>query len=221
MSGKKEFEQNESTKLRSRGYSIKEIAKKLNVSQGSVSLWVRNLKLSSNAKKRIEKKREISRIKAANTHRNRKKERLLASRKRAIDTINSVGSNLGTKKLICSLVYWCEGSKADTSVAFTNADPDLVSTFLRLLRESFDIDEKKFRVCAHLHGYHDKGKQIEYWSRVTDIPIDQFSKPYIKKNNRKVIRKNYQGCVNIRYYSAQVAQDLLALARVYMGGSIG
>ena len=56
---------------------------------------------------------------------------------------------------------------------------------------------------------------------VTGIPKSQFMKPYHKDGGKIRIRKNYQGCANIRYYDAKVAQDLLALAREYLQGPIG
>lgn len=53
---------------------------------------------------------------------------------------------LGKKqtKLICALIYWCEGAKNTDRVDFTNADADLVRLFLKFFRESFEIDEKSF-----------------------------------------------------------------------------
>ena len=48
-------------------------------------------------------------------------------------------------KILCALIYWCEGAKVKTGIAFTNSDPNLVRTFLHLLKTGFDIDEKNSR----------------------------------------------------------------------------
>lgn len=207
--------------LRARGYSIREISEKLGVSKGSVSPWVRGVKLTKSAQNRISRLRERGRVKASKTHRNLKKGRLIESKNRALEINKKAKWSKQTSKILCAMIYWCEGAKADSSVAFTNSDPDLIKKFLELFRESFDLDEEKFSVCVHMHEYHNVNKQIKFWSEITGIPKSQFMRPYQKKNGKVRIRKNYQGCVSISYYSAKVAQDLLALARSYLKGPIG
>lgn len=49
----KSVEQAQSIKLRSQGFSLREISKMLHVSKGSVSIWVRNTPLSTNAQNRL------------------------------------------------------------------------------------------------------------------------------------------------------------------------
>lgn len=56
-------EQEESKKLRAEGWSIKEIQRKLQVSKSSVSVWVRNIQLSSLQKKKLIKKEQLGGLK--------------------------------------------------------------------------------------------------------------------------------------------------------------
>jgi hypothetical protein len=115
------------------------------------------------------------------------------------------------------MIYWCEGGKnAKYGVAFTNSDPKLVRTFLTLLRENFNLDERKFHPGIHLHSYHSPGTQLDFWSKVTDIDKQQFIKPYLKPNTGKRIRKNYQGCISLRYASNDLARQLMAIAKAYL-----
>jgi len=110
----------------------------------------------------------------------------------------------------------CEGRKNYfNGVAFTNSDPKLVTLFLKLLREGFEIDERKFRVCVHLHGYHNASNQIAFWSRITKIPREQFIKPYLKPNTANRIRQDYQGCVSVRYHSNDLVKMLLAFSESF------
>ncbi len=47
------FEQNEARRLRANGFSVKEIAKELKVSKGSISTWVRSVPLGKSQKQRL------------------------------------------------------------------------------------------------------------------------------------------------------------------------
>ncbi len=203
--------------LRAKGYSIKEISDILSVSKASTSVWVRGIVLSDIANKRIQELKDNGQQKAQSVLINKKLKRLNESLNKAKKILDQINHDSNWEKIVCALIYWCEGVKEDSILAFTNSDPNLVKTFLRLLRNNFTIVEDKLRVCVHLHEYHNKEKQIRFWSHVTGIATSQFIKPYFKKNGAKNIRKNYQGCVSIRYYNARMAQELNAIARVYMG----
>ncbi len=55
----KKEEKRKSIILRKKGYSLNEISKKLELNKTTVSLWVRDIKLNDNARKRLEKRRLI------------------------------------------------------------------------------------------------------------------------------------------------------------------
>ncbi len=59
----KTTEQARARKLRSKGFSIKEIAEKLKISKGSVSIWVRNITLDHTQKQRLSKREKLGGIK--------------------------------------------------------------------------------------------------------------------------------------------------------------
>ncbi len=200
-------------KLRKQGKSVLEIAERLGVAKSSVSVWVRNVPISPVAERRLLQKMSIGQragghsqhakvIKAENTHLQ------IASK-----NIRGLKLNLVHKRLLCSLIYWCEGAKSANCVDFTNADPKLVRLFLTLFRSCFVIDESKFRVCLHIHKYHDINKQIDFWSNVTTISSEQFIKPYTKPHTGRQIHEGYQGCVSVRYYNADIARQLHAVAK--------
>ncbi len=121
-------------------------------------------------------------------------------------------------KVLCAMLHWCEGSKSlsDGELQFVNPDPKLVSLFLKLLRDNFEIDETKLRVSVQLHAYHDIKKQLRFWAKITNIPVSRFIKPFIKSNHGPRTRDNYQGCVSIRYYDVIVAREVQAIARETM-----
>lgn len=204
-------------KLRKSGYSLNEISQRLNISKSTASLWSRGIILSDKAKRRLLKR--ISQAQFISAQKRILKTDAIRQRyeKEGGDLIGRIKTSKDLIKLFCGLLYWCEGSKADDNVLqFTNSEPKLTASFIGLLRKSFKLDERKFRVSLHLHGYHSVQKQINFWSKITKIPKSQFIKPYRKPNTGKRIKVDYQGCANIRYNDTKVARELLGIGRAFL-----
>ncbi len=203
--------------LRKSGHSLKEIANKLDVAKSSVSMWVREVELSSAAEKRLLTKIKLGQFIAAKNKLAKTKAIEDKYFDEALNSINTLNIGGYYSKLLCALIYWCEGSKSNKNgINFVNSDYKLVKTFLRLLRESFELDERKFRPCIHLHSYHNVQEQLDFWSNITDINKRQFIKPYMKINSGKRIHDNYQGCIAIRYHSNDLARRLNSIAKAFI-----
>ncbi|MDO8513989.1 MAG: hypothetical protein Q7S50_00410 [bacterium] len=214
----KKPEKKKAIRLREQGRSLNEIARQLKVSKASVSIWVRDTVLSKRAQERIERKKLEARMKAAKTNRERTERLLQNAAANADAAVSSLKLDVELMQVMCALIYWCEGEKAknDKTLTFANSDPRLVTTFLFLLRKSFELDEGKLRVCLHLHDYHKEKVQVQFWSRVTRIPPTQFLKTYHKQHTGKRTREGYAGCASIRYYDTRIARQLQALARAFL-----
>lgn len=207
----------EAEKLRKKGYSYNEIHEKIGVAKGTLSRWLKDLKLSEEAMKRLESRIQKGQIIAGRTKRRRTKKRNQKERKQADDFIDSLNISNDLNLLLCSLIYICEGeSSPNNRVAFSNSDPKLVKTFLNLFRKSFDLKEEKFRIMLHLHDYHNKKEQKKFWSNVTNIPLDQFLKIYQKQNTKTRIRDGYPGCVQVRYHDTNIARKLVFTAEAFL-----
>ena len=206
-----------SVELRKKGYSVNEIVEQIGVAKSSVSLWVRNVPLDDKARNRLLTKIKFGQLISAENKRRRTKQILDDHFGAAIKALKHKKLDKLTIQLVCSLIYHCEGNKdIHYGAGFTNSDPDLIRTFLYLLRFGFDIDEKKLRVCVHLHEYHNLKKQIDFWSKITNIPKKQFIKPYLKPNTGKRIKENYQGCISIRYHDVDISRRLLMIAKAFL-----
>ncbi|OGN23563.1 MAG: hypothetical protein A3A13_03225 [Candidatus Yanofskybacteria bacterium RIFCSPLOWO2_01_FULL_43_22] len=207
--------------LRKSGHSLSEISDQLNVAKSSASLWVRNVKLSDKALQRILICKQKGVQKGGDA---RKMESRLAKNKiykEAEAEIADLKTSKGINRLVLVMIYWCEGGKDDSSVSFTNSDPDLTRSFLDLLEKSFGADRRKIGARLHLHEYHDPKIQLAWWSKKLALNEDQFKKFYLKPNTGKRKRDNYPGCVNIRYYNSFLARKLLYLAMVYLNKNGG
>lgn len=198
--------------LRKEGMAIKKVAAELNISEGTASVWLRDVQLSQAALSRLENNQYNARIKSRETKTRqryiREKEALLL----ANETLAAF--NLKDKelcKLLCACLFWAEGSKQQSSVRFTNSDPRMIVAFLTFLRQGFCIDEKKLRVLVHLHEYHDEANIKSFWSKQTQIPLNQFFKSYIKPHTGKRKKAGYMGCIRINYFDVAVFLELTAL----------
>ncbi|MBI4948470.1 hypothetical protein HY844_02890 [Candidatus Berkelbacteria bacterium] len=120
-------------------------------------------------------------------------------------------------------IYLGEGSKKSFGVVdLANSDPQVISIFLRMLREIYQINEEKLRVYLYTHENRDVGKIISYWSKLLDIPKSQFTKPYIKSgltSNHNDKMKN--GLVHIRYADKRLWDNLMDDIRYAINNMLG
>jgi len=199
-------------RLRTNGYSIKEIADKLHIVKSTVSLWVRDIQLDEKAQKRLNERRLLPYYKAAIRWKEKREKEKEDTKLAAMKIVKGIKENINQKKIYCSLLYWCEGAKSyNDSIRFVNSDPVLIKTFLTLFLEGFQIKESKFRVLMHLHSYHNENVQKDFWSNLTKIPKTQFNKTFLKPNTKKRIRDDYPGCVAISYHNRKMARLLRAI----------
>lgn len=203
---------------RKKGYSLSELNLRFAVSKGILSNWLRNISLSKKAKQRLLTKIKNGQLVSAINKKEKTKKELDVYFQDSVRDVEKLKIDKNLAKIICALLYWCEGDKNFYSaVRFTNSDDNLIRTFLNLLRKSFQLDESKFRVCVHLHNYHNTEKQLKFWSKVTDIPLSKFIRPYKKKNTGKRTREGYNGCVSVRYHDVKIARQLLMTAKAFFG----
>lgn len=161
------------------------------------------------ALKRLEKRKQIGRENLINLRSQQRLELLRLHEENAQKVVSKIKFDLGLYKVLGSVLFATEGGKfSDSLVVFINSDPRTIATFIRILREAFNADPKKFRALVHIHEYHNEGEIKEYWSKITGIPESQFYKSYLKPHTKKRIRKGYMGTISVRYYDYQVALEL-------------
>lgn len=208
------FIRNKAKKLRERGCSLKEISNKLGIVKSTVAIWAGDIKMDKVAQARLLTKIKLGQFISA---RNRRAKTKALEEKYFQEALEEIRLNPDYEKIMCAMLYWCEGGKdVRNGVRFINSDPRVIAVFLRLFRLSFSLDEGKFRVCVHLHEYHDAKRQLAFWSKVSHIKRSQFIKPFCKKHTSIRIRKNYPGCASVYYQSADMARRLLAIGKAFL-----
>lgn len=104
-----------------------------------------------------------------------------------------------------AIAYWCEGAKnkpyrRENKVTFVNSDPRLILFFLRFL-DLTGIEPERIRCQVAIHESADVAAAQRFWQQLTELPIEQFRRPVLKRHNPKTTRKNigdnYRGCLAI------------------------
>lgn len=168
-------------RLRKLGKSYSEIRKKVKVSKGTLSLWLRDVKLTPEQKKRLYVTlRRINAYKGAKIQQKKRIERTKRIIKEAEKEFRLFFKN--PLFLAGLMLYWAEGDKSDEKemVKFSNSDPAMIKLILKWFREICKVPQKKFRITLHIHKLHCREDVEEYWSKLMNIPLFQFYKTQIK-----------------------------------------
>jgi len=196
-------EKNKAINLRTLGRSYREIRKKVSVSKSTLSLWLRDVKLTPEQEKRL-----YVDLRQKNAYRlaklNQKKR--IETTKQIIKEAKKEAILLLKNPLFLSglMLYWAEGNKSDTmeQVKFTNSDPIMIKLMMRWFREICLVPESKFRVCLHIHTLHCRKNIEKYWSSITGLPPRQFYKTQIKPTSLRHRRnKLYNGTCAVNVIS--------------------
>ena len=165
-------------KLRLAGKSYGEIARTLDISKGSLSVWFKNLKLPGYTQKLLEEKMRIAREHNLFENNRRRTQAIQIENQGIKQTAANEIKPLSKYELtlIGAALYWGEGWKRGTthSVELANSDPDMITLYLRFLREILRVPEEKLRVSIQVHPNINTRSSINFWSKVTGISRERF-----------------------------------------------
>ena len=184
-------------KLASDGMSRIRVARLLKLPKGQVQLWCREIPDNTKFKNLLAKNES-------------KRTQFIESEK---EIVNFDENNIDIAKVYCGILYGCEGSKypANVGVAFVNSDPEIMRSFVRLLRISFKLNEKKFRIHLQIHDTQNYPELVQFWSKRLNIPENQFYKPTITGEKGGKHRKEYWGTCSLRYGDYGIQLKLIGI----------
>src|SRR3989344_3363162 len=120
-----------------------------NIPKSTLSYWSHGISFSPKQKLRHLKNRQenIKRAQrlawAANK---RRREMYLSKIRQENEHLLAAVRNADVAKIVLIILYICEGSKNRRgALTFGNSSPEVIQMFLKLLRQCYIIDEKKFR----------------------------------------------------------------------------
>ncbi len=176
-------EKNEAVELRKSGLTYREILNRLSVSKSSLSYWLRDIELTDGQKERIYNKDFNIRRKFIEFNELKHKQNIL-NKEDIFKTASGMIGDISQRelKLIGIALYWAEGYKTDRArgVEFTNSDPAMIQLMIRWFQEICGVPKNKIRIRMQSHNPENIKKCTGFWSIRTGIPVEQFTKPYIK-----------------------------------------
>jgi hypothetical protein len=168
--------------LRSQGWSNGKIAKELNVSKSSISLWVRDIVLTQN---------QIDILKSQNPiyDRQHKGAKIKSDMARNVRLgFQQEGKEKAKEGNLLHqagcMLYWGEGGKHKNTCSLANSDVNLMKFFIRFLRECFSINNDDFIITINCYTTNGLTKEeIEnYW--LENLLLNRSSLRKGQENNR-------------------------------------
>lgn len=175
--------------LRIGGGSIKDIAKKLQISVGSVSSWCRNIKLSEAQKARLLKSKypqmAYGRMRGVLFQKAKKMKALLYAKKEAVRLKRLKKSEFFVAGLA---LYLAEGSKKMGRVQFTNSDPRVINFMLKWFNYFYHTTKNDIKCSILINKIHKKRdlKIRQFWQKYLKIRPEKFNDiRYVKTKQKK------------------------------------
>ncbi len=184
--------------LRKNGESIKDISKKLKISQSTASLWCRDLKLSEKQINQLLKSKENNitrgRLKGAQIQKQKRINALELARKEAKRL-----KRLTNKEFFIAglALYLAEGSKKMDRAQFTNSNPDIINFMLRWFSRFYNISRGDIKYTVLINQIHrERDAELKkFWQKYLRLKPENFTDiRYIKT----VQKKNYSN--HDKYY---------------------
>lgn len=209
-------------KLRSEGYSMKQIAKELCVSSSSVSTWVKDIELTSE---------QIAKLQSQNAifDRQHKGAKIKSEMARNVRLQYQHEGKLKAKEgnllhQAGCMLYWAEGAKARNTCGLVNTDANLLKLFIKFLRECFSLTDEQFVITINCYTNNGLTKEeIEnYW--LTTLNLDRSSLRKGQENNKprsatNTMRHNKwpYGMCCIKVHNFKIVQHIYGAIQEYAG----
>lgn len=216
-------------KLRQKGYSYPMIEKALGTPRATLNGWFNGLKLSQHATKTLlsRKKRNlvIVRKKALVVLKKQREEADRVNFEEVQNTFSKASFSVPVKELLLAMLYIGEGFKRKSTLGLGNSDRRVLASFVKLLKDIYNVNENKLTCYLHLRSDQDSQKETLFWSKAIKISKDKFRKPQFDKRTAGIKTwTNYHGVCVVYCHDAKLAkrlivlQDLLLSKILHLGG---
>lgn len=191
--------------MRKKGCTYNEILVVVPVAKSTLSLWLREVGLSTEQKQVITEKRINAQKKGARI----RHEMAVDKRNEIYDMSREQIGDLTDREiwLLATMAYWAEGAKEKTysgsQLRFGNTDPRMIRLFIYWLTQihKIKISDLKFEIYIHENNKNRLDIVKEFWSKELFIPITSLNifrfKTHKVKTNRKNIGNLYYGLFHV------------------------
>jgi hypothetical protein len=190
-----------------------EIARSLGVSKSSVSIWVRDIELTHSQRAALQARNPAynGQYLGAATRVTQGRQRRAAHQTAGRERVRNNDHDF----VHACLLYWGEGAKSRHSLSFSNADPDMVRVWVRLLRTALAAPEERIRLTCYLYADHvaEQTDVEAFWLDVTRLARANMCKSIVNSYSRSSQRKRQRllpfGTVKIAVHETRLIQMVL------------
>lgn len=193
--------------MRRMGHSYKEILAVVPVAKSSLSLWLKDLPLTSDEKKVLKKRTDSNishgRIKAASAHRKnriqREKEQFVVSKQ--LFDVYSTDPLFHTGVAL----YWAEGAKRSSMFMFINSDIAMVEIMLLWIENFTDYTREDLGYRLFVHQAYAHKNYEKWWMETLHVSRENLKK-IVYKPSKFVTQKRagYKGCMRVEVPKSSV-----------------
>ena len=183
-------EKQQARKLRSEGCSVREIANKVGVAKGTVSVWVRDIKLTKEQVDTLSHRNPVFQGQCAGASAN--KEKWAEKRKAWREEGRQEADTSNWLHVSGCMLYWAEGWRRNNraTVAFSNSDVDMLRLFVRFLREFYEVHSDEISIAINCYTDVNSSEECEsYW--LDSLGLE-------RENLKKTIADNRPACTQRR-----------------------
>lgn len=203
--------------LRVQGKSYGEIISIIpDLPKSTLSGWLKNIKLTENQEKRLEKNIEKittnARIKSAYIRRQKNIEKTKTIFEEAKKELPTLMKN--PLFLIGLSLYWAEGSKTNGYIQVCNSDPQLIKIMLKWFKEICKIPKDRIKIRIYIHEIYKNENCEKFWSNIANIPVCKFKKTVYKPTPHK-LKKNldYKGVCRLETSNINLFKKIIGWQR--------
>lgn len=177
--------------LRLNGKSLGQIYAETNVPKTTIRSWIKDIVLSEEQLKVLRDRTQHS-LQLGRIINQEKNKRIRLSKESDLlkEGISQIG-RLSERELLiaCIALYWSEGfkNKHERRLGFCNSDPEMIVFYLNWLRKILGVKNEDIllRLCLN-QSYIEKTEEIvNYWSKITELPNQQFTKTFYQNTKWK------------------------------------
>jgi hypothetical protein len=182
-------------RLRRNGLTYSEIGALIPAAKSTIAGWCRDIELSPEQIAQIRTRTGSRRGIPRDTQHARRSERCAILEAARLEAANLIAD---PNWLAGVMLYWGEGFKTENALGLANSDVDLVRLFMAWTRR-YHEPGVRFRAKLNLHAGNDERGAIAFWSTALSLPIESFTKTFIKADGTGHRRNHLEhGVIQVR-----------------------
>lgn len=146
----------------------------------------------------------------------------LADMKKGAGYVSVLMQDKRVAKIALAMLYLGEGAKwkSTRGLRLGSSDPKIIVDYLELIDLCFGIERSRVRCRVQHRADQNSSNLIEYWSRITKIPKEQFYPSYVDKRTiGKITTKvDYKGVCSIMSPGTDIQHELSVIADIKVWG---